>query len=156
MSEQATRILFVCHGNICRSPMAEFVMKDLVRKRRLENRFLVASAATSTEEIGNDIHWGTRRVLTEHGVPFAPRSARRLRADDATAWDYIVGMDEANVRNIGRMLGPGALGRTFKLLTFAGRTDDVADPWYTGDFETTYRDVLEGCTALLERIESEV
>ena len=97
-----------------------------------------------------------RAVLTEHGVPFAPRSARRLRADDAAAWDYIVGMDEANVRNIGRMLGPGALERTFKLLTFAGRTDDVADPWYTGDFETTYRDVLEGCTALLERIESEV
>ncbi len=156
MSEQATRILFVCHGNICRSPMAEFVMKDLVRKRGLENRFSIASAATSTEEIGNDIHRGTRRVLTEHGVPFALRSARRLRADDAAAWDYIVGMDEANVRNIGRILGPGALERTFKLLTFAGRTDDVADPWYTGDFETTYRDVLEGCTALLERIESEV
>ena len=155
MSEQATRILFVCHGNICRSPMAEFVMKDLVRKHGLENRFLIASAATSTEEIGNDIHWGTRRVLTEHGVPFAPRSARRLRADDAVAWDYIVGMDEANVRNIGRMLGPGALERTSKLLAFAGRTDDVADPWYTGDFETTYRDVLEGCTALLERIEGE-
>lgn len=154
MSEQATRILFVCHGNICRSPMAEFVMKDLVRKHGLENRFLIASAATSTEEIGNDIHRGTRRVLTEHGVPFAPRSARRLRADDAAAWDYIVGMDEANVRNIGRMLGPSALERTFKLLAFAGRTDDVADPWYTGDFETTYRDVLEGCTALLERIES--
>ena len=156
MSEQATRILFVCHGNICRSPMAEFVMKDLVRKRGLGDRFLIASAATSTEEIGNDIHRGTRRVLTEHGVPFAPRSARRLRADDAVAWDYILGMDEANVRNIGRILGPGALGRTSKLLTFAGRTDDVADPWYTGDFETTYRDVLEGCTALLERIESEV
>lgn len=156
MSEQATRILFVCHGNICRSPMAEFVMKDLVRKRGLGDRFLIASAATSTEEIGNDIHWGTCRVLTEHGVPFTPRSARRLRVDDATAWDYIVGMDEANVRNIGRILGPGTLGRTFKLLAFAGRTDDVADPWYTGDFETTYRDVLEGCTALLERIESEV
>lgn len=156
MSEQATRILFVCHGNICRSPMAEFVMKDLVRKRGLGDRFLIASAATSTEEIGNDIHGGTRRVLTEHGVPFAPRSARRLRADDAVAWDYIVGMDEANVRNIGRILGAGALGRTFKLLAFAGRTDDVADPWYTGDFETTYRDVLEGCTALLERIDSEV
>ena len=151
MSEQATRILFVCHGNICRSPMAEFVMKDLVRKHGLESRFLIASAATST-----DIHWGTRRVLTEHGVPFTPRSARRLRADDAAAWDYIVGMDEANVRNIGRMLGPSALERTFKLLAFAGRTDDVADPWYTGDFETTYRDVLEGCTTLLERIESEV
>lgn len=155
MSEQATRILFVCHGNICRSPMAEFVMKDLVRKHGLGDRFLIASAATSTEEIGNDIHGGTRRVLTEHGVPFAPRSARRLRADDAVAWDYIVGMDEANVRNIGCMLGPGTLGRTFKLLAFAGRTDDVADPWYTGDFETTYRDVLEGCTALLERIEGE-
>lgn len=148
----ATRVLFVCHGNICRSPMAEFVMKDLVRQRGAEDRFVIASAATSTEEIGNDVHPGTRRALARHGVPFERRGARQLRPDEAGAWDLFVGMDEENMRGIGRILGPAPAGKVHKLLEFCGRTGDVADPWYTGDFETTYRDVLDGCTGLLGRI----
>ena len=146
------RILFVCHGNICRSPMAEFVMKQLVRERELESAFVIASAAASTEEIGNDIHPGTKRLLEAHDIPYEKRSARQLRADDTSAWDYLIGMDNANVRNSRRMLGTGADDKVFKLMEFAGSSADVADPWYTGDFETTYADVLEGCKGLLEHI----
>lgn len=146
------RILFVCHGNICRSPMAEFVMKDLVEKRGISDLFVIASAATSTEEIGNDVHHGTKRILTRMGVPFERRAARRLRSSDAQAWDYLIGMDEANVRNMRRMLDADCHDRIFKLMEFAGSYDDVADPWYTGDFETTYDDVLAGCRGLLASI----
>ena len=143
------RILFVCHGNICRSPMAEFVMKDLVARRGLADRFVVASAATSSEEIGHDVHHGTKRILDRMGVPYERRAARRLRSTDAASWDYLIGMDEPNVRNMRRMLGREAEGKIYKLLEFAGSTADVADPWYTGDFETTYDDVLAGCRGLL-------
>ncbi len=151
-SNEPIRILFVCHGNICRSPMAEFVMKDLVEKRGLEDLFVIASAATSTEEIGNDVHHGTKRILDRMGVPYEARSARRLRSTDARAWDYLIGMDEANIRNMRRMLGSEAEDRIFKLMEFAGSYDDVADPWYTGDFETTYDDVLAGCRGLIASI----
>lgn len=143
------RILFICHGNICRSPMAEFVMKDLVRKAGLEDWFVIASAATSSEEIGNDVHYGTKRMLDKMGVPYEHRAARRLRSTDATAWDYLIGMDEANMRNMRRMLGSDAEDKMYKLLEFAGSDADVADPWYTGDFAATYDDVLAGCRGLL-------
>ena len=149
---QPIRILFVCHGNICRSPMAEFVMKDLVEKAGLADWFVIASAATSAEEIGNDVHRGTKRVLESMGVSYGRRAARRLRGTDAAAWDYLIGMDEANVRNMRRMLGREAEGKIYKLLEFAGSDADVADPWYTGDFETTYDDVLAGCRGLLSHL----
>lgn len=127
-------------------------MKDLVRKKRLEDRFVIASAATSTEELGNDTHRGTKRMLDKMGVPYERRAARQLRRTDADAWDYIIGMDEANIRNMRRMLGPDIDYKLYKLLEFAGSTDDVADPWYTGDFEATYDDVLAGCRGLLAHL----
>lgn len=148
------RIMFVCHGNICRSTMAEFVMKDLVKRAGRELDFVIASSATSTEEIGNDTHPGTKRVLAAHGVPVAPRGAVQLRASDYEAYDLFVGMDTANIRNMRRMLKGDSESKVHKLLEFAEGSSadaaaDVADPWYTGDFETTYDDVLRGCEALL-------
>lgn len=142
------RILFICHGNICRSPMAEMVMKDMVCQRGLEDLFVIESAATSSEELGNPVHRGTRSVLKAHGVPCESRQARRLRAADADSWDLLIGMDGRNMRNMERML-PGAAGKMHLLLEFAGSNRDVADPWYTGDFETTYEDICDGCVGLL-------
>lgn len=144
---RVTRILFVCHGNICRSPMAEYVMKDIVRRRGLEECFVIDSAATSDEEIGEPVHPGTRRVLEENNIPCGDHRARRITARDASKWDLIVVMDSANVRNARRRLGDGA--NIHKLLEFAGECRDVADPWYTGDFETTFDDVYAGCQGLL-------
>lgn len=146
------RILFVCHGNICRSPMAEFVMKQLVRERRLEDAFVIASAATSDEEIGHDLDLRARHTLDVHDIPCERRQARQLNLEDASRWDYLVGMDNANMRNISRMLGPDVDGRVFKLMEFIGSHDDVDDPWYTGDFETTYDKVLNGCIGLLGHV----
>ena len=128
------------------------VMKDLVAKRGLADQFVIASAATSAEEIGNDVHRGTKRILDRMGVPYETRAARRLRSTDAQTWDYLIGMDDANIRNMKRMLGAQAEGRIFKLMEFADSYEDVADPWYTGDFETTYDDVLAGCRGLLASI----
>lgn len=147
------RIMFVCHGNICRSTMAEFVMKDLVKRAGREADFIIASSATSTEEIGNDTHSGTKRVLAAHGVAIAPRAAVQLRASDYDAYDLFVGMDAANIRTMRRMLKGDPESKVHKLLEFAEGSSadaaaDVADPWYTGDFETTYDDVLRGCEAL--------
>lgn len=146
------KILFVCHGNICRSPMAEFVLKDIVKKAGRADEFYIASAATSTEEIGNDIHLGTRAVLRSHGIPFERRAARQITKADYENFDYIIGMDEYNMRNLKRMLGDDKCKKLYKLLEFAGSSRDVADPWYTGDFNTTYEDVLLGCNALINRI----
>ena len=146
------KILFVCHGNICRSPMAEFVLKDMVKKRGLENEFYIASAATSTEEIGNPVHHGTRSRLAKEGISVAGKTAVQMTKSDYDKYDYIIGMDTWNMRNINRIIKSDPDGKVFKLLTFAGRSDDVADPWYTGDFEVTYRDVVEGCEGLLEKI----
>ena len=145
-------VLFVCHGNICRSPMAEFVLKDMVKKRGLENEFYIASAATSTEEIGNGVHHGTRRKLAEVGISVAGKTAVQMTRSDYDKYDYIIGMDTWNMRNINRIIKSDPQGKVYKLLTFAGRGDDVADPWYTGDFETTYKDVVEGCEAFLKEI----
>ena len=151
-----TRILFVCHGNICRSPMAEFVMKDMVRRAGLEGEFAIASAATSNEEIGNPVYPPARRKLWEHGIGCEGKVARRIKAADYDDYDLLIGMDEANMRNMGRCFGGDPEGKLHLLLHFAGREDSVADPWYTGDFEATWQDVNEGCLALLNRLYPQV
>ena len=147
--QRVVRILFVCHGNICRSPMAEFVMKDLVCKHGLGNRFYIQSAATSTEEIGNPVHRGTRKILSDLGIDCSEKHARRITKNDYADFDLIIGMDEANMRNMMRMFGGDPLHKVHKLMEFAGANNDVADPWYTGDFDRTYDDVLAGCAGLL-------
>ena len=152
------RIMFVCHGNICRSPMAEFVMRDLAMKAGRANEFRIASSATSTEEIGNPVHPGIKRVLSAHGIGCVGKTARQLRRDEYKSWDLFVVMDDANVRNIGRILGKDPEGKVHKLLEYAAGNEvgtpvrDVADPWYTGDFEATWRDVLAGCEGLLAQL----
>ena len=143
------KIMFVCHGNICRSPMAEFVMKKMVADRGLENQFVICSSATSTEEIGNDIHPGTRRTLDKNGVPYSRREAVQLERRDYEKYDLFIGMDSANVRNMHRIFGSDPDGKIKKLLDYTTRGGDVADPWYTGDFSATWRDVNEGCEGLL-------
>ncbi len=142
------KILFVCHGNICRSPMAEFVMKDLLNKEGIDA--YVASAATSTEEIGNPVHRGTRAKLGEYGISTEGKYAVQLTKSDYDKYDYIVGMDTANIRNILRICGGDPEGKVAKLLSFAGDAGDIADPWYTGNFDDTYNDVLKGCKALIK------
>lgn len=144
------RILFVCHGNICRSPMAEFVMKDLVRKAGADERFFIASAATSTEEIGNPVYPPARRKLAEHGIGCAGKTARQMTAADYREYDLLIGMDCANLRNMRRICGGDPEGKIRLLMDFTDRPGDVADPWYTGDFETTWRDISAGCRGLLE------
>ena len=188
--QDMTRILFVCHGNICRSPMAEFIMKDLVRKAGLESQFQIASAATSTEEIGSPVYPPARRKLAEHGIDCSGKTARQLTRVDYDQYDLLIGMDSANLRNMRRICGGDPDGKIHLLMEFAGRRrkgaprgpggagcagrgersafspqveteesglcfDDVADPWYTGDFEATWRDVLEGCEGLLQAIKEE-
>ena len=129
------KVLFCCHGNICRSPMAEFVMKDLVKKAGMADRFEIASAATSTEEIGNPVYPPARRKLAEHGIGCAGKTARQLRRDDYHTYDYLVGMDHANLRNMHRICGGDPAGKISLLMEHTARPGDVADPWYTGDFE---------------------
>ena len=146
-------ILFVCHGNICRSPMAEFVMRDLVTKRHLGGQIYVESAATSTEEIGNDMHYGTKKKLREMGVPFTKRSACQMTSRDYDRFDLIVAMDSFNLYNMKRFVGKDPQKKVYLLLDFSERKgQDIADPWYTGDFDATYNDILEGCTGLLAYI----
>lgn len=149
------KILFVCHGNICRSPMAEFVMKDMVRKAGLENQFHIASAATSGEELGNPVYPPARRKLAEHGIDCSGKTARRLRKSDYTQYDLLIGMDQANLRNMHRMCGGDPEGKLHLLLDFTNRPGNVADPWYTGDFEATWRDVTQGCQGLLQELAQE-
>lgn len=148
--------MFVCHGNIYRSPMAEFVFKDLVSKNGLNNDFVITSSATSTEEIwngvGNPVYPPVKRELDKHGISCEGKRAIQLKLSDYKNYDYFIGMDRANIRNMHRILEGDPESKIYKLLTFAGRSDDVADPWYTGDFEKTYNDVLEGCEALLQFI----
>ena len=146
------KVLFICHGNICRSTMAEYVMKDLVNRSGLSDSFYIASAATSREEIGNPVHHGTRRKLKEVGIPCGDHRARQMRASEYEEFDYIIGMDSWNIRNINRILGNGDPdAKVSKLLDFTERKgEDIADPWYTGNFDVTYRDVKEGCEALLQ------
>ena len=144
-----TKILFVCHGNICRSPMAEFVMKDLMEKAGVADAFEIASAATSAEEIGNPVYPPARRKLAEHGISCAGKTARRMTRADYDRYDLLIGMDGANLRNMTRLCGGDPAGKIHALLDYTAHPGEVADPWYTGDFEATWRDVLAGCTALL-------
>lgn len=146
------KILFVCHGNICRSPMAEFVMKDLVQKAGLDGQLAIASAATSTEEIGNPVYSPARRKLAEHGIRCDGKRARQLRRDDYTRYDLLIGMDRANVRNMERICGGDPEGKLHLLLEYTARPGEVADPWYTGDFQATWEDVEAGCTGLLQSL----
>ncbi|MCU6763163.1 Low molecular weight protein-tyrosine-phosphatase yfkJ [uncultured Roseburia sp.] len=147
------KILFICHGNICRSPMAEFVMKDLVEKSGLSHCFEIASAATSREEIGNPVHYGTRNKLKEFGISTEGKYARQMTAGDYRYYDYLVGMEQQNIRNMKRIAGDDPAGKMVRLLDFSDRPRDIADPWYTGDFDITYDDIKEGCEAFLKHIE---
>ena len=149
------KIMFVCHGNICRSPMAEYVFLDMVKKRGLEGVMTAVSSATSTEEIGNDIHYGTKRVLDKYGIPYRRREATQLARSDYGKYDLFVGMDSANIRNMHRIFGADSDRKIVKLLDFA-QSGDVADPWYTGNFEITYRDVCEGCEGLINYLVEKV
>ena len=156
--ERKIKVLFLCHGNICRSTMAESVFTDLVNKKGLADIFYINSAATSREEIGNGVHYGTVNQLRKVGIPVIPHRAVQMTKSDYDSYDYLIGMDTANIRNMHRIVGSDSEGKIYKLLSFAGYENtgnlsvagDVADPWYTGDFETTYRDVVAGCKGLLE------
>ena len=147
-----TKILFVCHGNICRSPMAEFVMKDLVKKAGLEKQFQIDSAATSTEEIGNSVYPPAKQKLREHGIDCAGKTARQLRNSDYDAYDLLIGMDHENLLNMYRICDGDYAGKIHLLMDYTDRPGEVADPWYSNDFETTWNDVLEGCQRLLKSL----
>ena len=149
------KILFICHGNICRSPMAEFVMKNMVQKAGLEAEFEIASAATSTEEIGNPVYPPARRKLAEHGIDCSGKTARQLQKRDYAAYDLLIGMDRANIRNMHRICGGAPAGKIHLMLDYAPRPGEVADPWYTGNFDATWRDVEEGCRGLLNRLRTQ-
>lgn len=150
------KILFVCHGNICRSPMAEFVMKDMVKRKGLAESIEINSAATSTEEIGNPVYLPARRTLSEHGISCNGKIARRMTKGDYDYYDYIIAMDKNNIRNIERIVGDDKDRKISLLLSYAGIDRDIPDPWYTGNFEATWNDVVKGCKGLLEHIENEI
>lgn len=143
------KVLFICHGNICRSTMAQSMLADMVRKLHRDSQFEIDSAATSYEEIGNSPHYGTVAKLRSVGIPVIPHRARRMTPQDYEHYDYIIGMDTANMRNMERIAGGDPQRKLYKLLTFAGLSRDVADPWYTDDFDATYRDLQTGLTAFL-------
>lgn len=147
------RIMFVCHGNICRSPMAEFIMRKMLEENGLSDKVSVSSSATSTEEIwngvGNPVYPPAREELRKHGISCDGKRAVQLRADDLSGYDMFIGMDDMNIRNMRRILGKNADSKIHKLLDFTGRGGDVADPWYSGNFTVTYSDIYDGCTALL-------
>ncbi len=149
------KILFVCQGNICRSTMSESVMTHLVKQRHLEHHFQIASAATSREEIGNGPHYGTVNKLRAVGIPVIPHRAVQMTKADYHKYDYLIGMDDANIRNMTRIAGGDPECKIHKLLEYAGSSRAIADPWYTGDFDTTYDDILEGCEALLACLDPE-
>ena len=146
------KILFVCHGNICRSPMAEFVMKDLAEKANATSKFHIESAATSREELGNPVYPPARKKLAEHGISCAGKRARQLTPADYEEYDFLIGMDSANIRNMNRICGGDPESKIHLMLEYAGRPGDVADPWYTRDFEATWRDVEAGCKGLLQEL----
>ena len=144
-----TRVLFICHGNICRSTMAQFVFQDMVNKRGLSDQFHIDSKATSTEELGNPPHRGTVRKMNEMGIPMVPHRASQLSRRDYDDFDYFIGMDTWNIKNMNRILAGDPEGKVYKLLAFGSYVRDIADPWYTGNFDKTYEDVVEGCEGFL-------
>ena len=150
------KILFVCHGNICRSPMAEFVMKDLINKKGAAGQFEIASAATSTEEIGNSVYPPAKRKLKEHGISCAGKTARQMTREDYLYYDYIIAMDKFNIKNMTRFVGNDTDNKVSLLMDYTSRPGDVADPWYTGDFDTTWNDVYEGCLGILKKLNEQI
>lgn len=146
------KILFVCHGNICRSPMAEFVMKNLINKKGMADQFEIDSAATSTEEIGNPVYPPAKRKLKEHGISCEGKTARQMTKEDYTYYDYIIAMDRFNLRNMTKFVGNDPDNKVSLLMDFASHPGDVADPWYTGDFDATWNDVYEGCVGILKKL----
>ncbi len=147
-----TKILFICYGNICRSPMAEFLLKDMVKRRGIDDEFFIASASTSTEEIGNPVHYGTREKLAQYGISVAGKRAVRLTREDYRKYDFILGMEKMNISHIMRILGDDPEHKVMRLLDFSENPRDIADPWYTHNFDKTYDDILEGCNALLKHL----
>ena len=145
-------VMFVCLGNICRSPMAEFVFKDYVKKMGKENEFYIESSGTSNEEFGNPVHYGTVRKLNDEGIRMTDRTARKLTKEDYEKFDYILGMEERNIYSIYGIVGNDRAGKVSRLLDYSSKPRDIADPWYTGNFEITYNDVEEGCRKFLEYI----
>lgn len=149
------KIIFICHGNICRSPMAEFVFRDMVKKRGLADQFHIASAATSSEELGNPVHRGTKNKLKQYGISTAGKYATQLKKKDYREYDYILGMEYRNIRNINRIVGSDPEHKVSMLLDFTEHPRDIADPWYTGNFDKTYDDILEGCEGFLNYLISQ-
>ena len=149
--KEPIKILFVCHGNICRSPMAEFVMKDLVEKNHRQNDFFIASAATSTEELGNPVYPPARRIMELHGLDCRGKYARQITAADYSGFDCLIGMDNRNIANMKRFFGGDPENKISLLLNWADIDREVADPWYSGDFEATWDDITTGCIAVLQR-----
>lgn len=149
------KILFICHGNICRSPMSEFILKDMVTKRGISNRFQIASAATSREEIGNPVYPPARRKLLEHGIDPSGKTARQMTRRDYEEYDYILATEQYNIRNILRITGGDPDHKIHRLLDFSDRPRDIDDPWYTGDFDTAWNDIVEGCEAFLDWLKRE-
>lgn len=150
------KVMFVCLGNICRSPMAEFVLKELVRRENLTSHFYISSSATSSEEIGNGVHYGTIKKLNQMNIPTQHRVAVKLKKEDYEKYNFIIGMEDYNVKNIIRIVGNDIENKVYKLLDFSNNTRDIADPWYTGNFDKTYEDILEGCEAFFNYCKKEI
>ena len=144
------RVLFVCLGNICRSPMAEFIFKNIVAKKGLSHSFIINSAATSYEEIGNDIYYGAKDKLIQKHIPFTKRKATRIKKEDYIYYDFIIGMEEANIKNIKKIVGEDLDNKIVRLLDYSDNPRDITDPWYTGNFEITYNDIVEGCNDFIK------
>ena len=149
-----TRVLFVCLGNICRSPMAEFLFKDMIKRKGIKKEFLIESAGTSNEEEGNPVHYGTRNKLASVGISVAGKYARQLKKDDYDKFDYIIAMEQRNVRDIYRIIGEDKENKVYRLLDFSDSPRDIADPWYTGNFDVTYKDIIEGLEAFLKYLDN--